>query len=285
MKKKIGLVLEGGAMRGMWTCGVLDSFLDNNVNVDGIIGTSAGGLFGVNYVSKQRERGIRYNKKYCKDYRYMSIFSLLLTGNIINKKFAFYKVSTKLDPFDNEEFKKSKIDFFVTATNVETGNAEYFKITDPFKDMEKLRATSAIPLVSRCVKVDGNKYLDGGVSDSIPIQKMEEMGYDKIIVVLTQPLDFKKKMISEKKQKLVKFLYKRYPNLIKTMFNRHNDYNETIDYIKQQEKNGKVFVIRPSKKLDIGVVERNPDKLDEIYKIGLKDGEKYIKKLKLFIEK
>ena len=104
MKKKIGLVLEGGAMRGMWTCGVLDSFLDNNVNVDGIIGTSAGGLFGVNYVSKQRERGIRYNKKYCKDYRYMSIFSLLLTGNIINKKFAFYKVSTKLDPFDNEEF-------------------------------------------------------------------------------------------------------------------------------------------------------------------------------------
>ena len=285
MKKKIGLVLEGGAMRGMWTCGVLDSFLDNNVNVDGIIGTSAGGLFGVNYVSKQRERGIRYNKKYCKDYRYMSIFSLLLTGNIINKKFAFYKVSTKLDPFDNEEFKKSKIDFFVTATNVETGNAEYFKITDPFKDMEKLRATSAIPLVSRCVKVDGNKYLDGGVSDSIPIQKMEEMGYDKIIVVLTQPLDFKKKMISEKKQKLVKFVYKRYPNLIKTMFNRHNDYNETIDYIKQQEKNGKVFVIRPSKKLDIWVVERNPDKLDEIYKIGLKDGEKYIKKLKLFIEK
>jgi len=283
--KKIGLVLEGGAMRGMWTCGVLDSFLDNEIKVDGIIGTSAGGLFGVNYVSKQRGRGIRYNKKYCKDYRYMSLFSLLLTGNIINKKFAFYKVSLELDPFDNDEFKKSDIDFFVTATNVETGKPEYFKITDPIKDMEKLRATSAIPLVSRKIDVDGKKYLDGGVSDSIPIQKMEEMGYDKIIVVLTQPLDFKKKMITKKKQNMVNFVYKKYPNLIKTMFNRHNDYNETIDYIKKQEKNGKVFVIRPSKKLDIGVVERNPEKLEIIYQQGLKDGNKYMNKLKEFIKK
>jgi len=282
---KIGLVLEGGAMRGMWTSGVLDTFLDNNIKVDGIIGTSAGGLFGVNYVSKQRERGIRYNKKYCRDYRYMSLFSLLLTGNIINKKFAFYKVSTELDPFDNEEFKKSKIDYYVTATNVETGGAEYFKITDPFKDMEKLRATSAIPLVSKCVKIDGKKYLDGGVSDSIPIQKMEEMGYDKIIVVLTQPLDFKKKMINEKKQKIVKFVYKKYPNLIKSMYNRHNDYNETIEYIKKLEKSGKVFVIRPSKKLDIKVVERNPEKLEETYQIGIKDGNSCIKKLNKFLEK
>lgn len=283
--KKIGLVLEGGAMRGMWTCGILDAFLDNDIKVDGIIGTSAGGLFGVNYVSKQRERGIRYNKKYCKDFRYMSIFSLLLTGNIINKKFAFYKVSKELDPFDNEEFKKSKIDFFVTATNVETGCADYFKITDPFEDMEKLRATSAIPLVSKCVEIDGNKYLDGGVSDSIPIQKMEEMGYDKIIVVLTQPLDFKKKQVSEKKQKLVKFVYKKYPNLINSMFNRHNDYNETISHIKKLEKSGKVFVIRPSRKLDIKVVERNPEKLESIYQQGLKDGNKYISKLKTFMKK
>ena len=283
--KKIGLVLEGGAMRGMWTCGILDSFLDNNINVDGIIGTSAGGLFGVNYVSKQRGRGIRYNKKYCKDYRYMSLLSLLLTGNIINKKFAFYKVSLELDPFDNEEFKKSNIDFFVTATNVETGNADYFKITDPVKDMEKLRATSAIPLVSRKIDIDGGKYLDGGVSDSIPIQKMEEMGYDKIIVVLTQPLDFKKKPISKKKENMVKFVYRKNPNLIKTMFNRHNDYNDTIKYIKKREKEGKVFVIRPSRKLDIGVVERNPDKLEEVYQQGLKDGNKYINDLKLFMKK
>ena len=283
--KKIGLVLEGGAMRGMWTSGILDSFLDNKIKVDGIIGTSAGGLFGVNYVSKQRERGIRYNKKYCRDYRYMSLFSLIFTGNIINKNFAFYKVSKELDPFDNEEFKKSKIDFFVTATNVETGKADYFKINDPFEDMEKLRATSAIPLVSKCVKIDGKKYLDGGVSDSIPIQKMEEIGYDKIIVVLTQPLDFKKKKISEKKEKLVKFVYKKYPNLIESMMNRHNDYNETIDYIKKLEKSGKVFVIRPSKKLNIKVVERNPDKLEEIYQIGLKDGNESISKLKEFIKK
>ncbi len=281
---KIGLVLEGGAMRGMWTCGVLDSFLDNNINVNGIIGTSAGGLFGVNYVSKQRERGIRYNKRFCRDYRYMSLLSFLFTGNIINKKFAFYKVSKELDPFDNDAFKKSKIDYYVTATNIKTGYADYFKIIDPIKDMEKLRATSAIPLVSRFVDVDGSKYLDGGVSDSIPIKKMEELGYDKIIVVLTQPLDFKKKPISDKKKKLVQFRYKKYPNLINSMFNRHNDYNDTIKYIKKIEKNGKVFVIRPSKKLDIKVVERNPEKLEKIYQQGLADCEKYINSLKKFLK-
>ena len=281
---KIGLVLEGGAMRGMWTCGVLDTFLDNKIKVNGIIGTSAGGLFGVNYVSKQRGRGIRYNKKYCRDIRYMSLLSFILTGNIINKKFAFYKVSEKLDPFDNEEFKKSKIDFYVTATNVDTGKADYFKITDPINDMEKLRATSAIPLVSRFVKVDGNRYLDGGVSDSIPIQKMEELGYDKIIVVLTQPLDFKKKPVSDNKKKLVKYRYKKYTNLINSMFNRHNDYNDTIKHIKKLEKSGKIFVIRPSEKLNIKVVERNPEKLESIYQQGIEDCSKYINDLKKFLK-
>lgn len=272
-------------MRGMWTCGVLDCLLDNKISVNCIVGTSAGGIFGVNYVSKQRGRGIRYNKKYCRDLRYMSFLSLIFTGNIINKNFAFYKVSEVLDPFDNEQFMNSNIDYYVTATNIETGKAEYFKIDNPLKQIEMLRATSAIPLVSRPVKIDNSFYLDGGVSDSIPIQKMVEMGYDKIIVVLTQPLDFKKSQISDKKMKIVERKYKKYPNLVNSMLNRYKDYNDTIKYIVDNEKSGKIFVIRPSNKLNVKVVERNPDKLQEIYDLGFNDCEKSIKKLEKFISK
>ena len=226
---KVGLVLEGGAMRGMWTCGVLDEMMDNNIEVDGIVGTSAGGIFGVNYFSKQKGRAIRYSMKYAKDYRYMSILSLIFTGNMINKRFAYYKVSKKLDIFDNDTFIKNNKNFYVTATNIKTGEPEYFKITSPMEQLEDLRATSAIPVVSRPVKINNKKYLDGGISDSIPIKKILEMKYDKIIIVLTQPLDYIKK--PAKLNKFIRFKYRKYPNLIKKMEARHNEYNETIKYI------------------------------------------------------
>ena len=167
----IGLVLEGGAMRGMYTAGVLDIFLDNDIKVDYIVGVSAGVLFGVNYMSKQRGRTIRYNKKFVKDKRYMGISSLIKTGNIINKDFAYYEVPFKLDVFDEEEFEKSKTDLYATITNIETGEAEYIKITNVFEQMEVLRATSALPFVSKIVDLEEGKYLDGGISESIPIQK------------------------------------------------------------------------------------------------------------------
>ena len=156
---KVGLVLEGGALRGLYTAGVLDVMMDNDINIDAIIGTSAGALFGVNYFSNQRGRGLRYSLKYANDIRYISKISLLLTGNIVNKRFAYYKMSEKLDKFDNETFKKNNKDFYATITNIETGLPEYIKITDPIKQMEVLRATSAMPLVTRVVKIDGKKYL------------------------------------------------------------------------------------------------------------------------------
>ena len=186
---KIGLVLEGGAMRGMYTAGVLDTFLDNNIEVDGIIGVSAGVLFGVNYLSKQKGRVIRYNKRFINDKRYMGLWSLLTTGNVINKEFSFYEVPQKLDVFDNDTFMKSKIDFWATVTNIETGEAEYIKLEDLFAQMEVLRATSAMPYVSKIVELDSGKYLDGGISDSIPVDKCKELGFDKIIVVLKRPLE------------------------------------------------------------------------------------------------
>lgn len=190
---KVGLVLEGGAMRGMYTSGVLDVFLDEEIKVDGIVGVSAGVLFGVNYLSKQKGRALRYNKKYATDKRYMGISSFLKTGNIINKDFAYYEVPFKLDIFDEKTYEESETDFYATITNVDTGKPEYVKVENVFEQMELLRATSAMPIVSEMIEINGNKYLDGGISDSIPIDKCKNLGYEKIIVILTRPLQYRKK--------------------------------------------------------------------------------------------
>lgn len=281
---KVGLVLEGGSLRGLYSAGVLDIMMDNDINIDCIVGTSAGALFGPNYFSNQRGRAIRYNKRFCKDRRNISMLSFILTGNVVNKNFAYYKITKELDIFDNETFMKSGKELYVTATNIESGKCEYFKINDVLEDMEKLRATSAIPIMTRPVKIDNKFYLDGGVSDSIPVKKCLELGCDKVIVVLTQPEGFIKKKISDKKVKTIKFVFRKYPKLIERMLNRHNDYNECINYINELEKEGKAFVIRPSEKLDIDLIERNPEKLEDIYQIGIKDMKKKIKNLKKYLK-
>ena len=282
---KVGLVLEGGSLRGLYSAGVLDIMMDNDIDIDCIVGTSAGALFGPNYFSKQRGRAIRYNKRYCKDRRNISFLSLIFTGNIVNKKFAYYKITKELDKFDNETFMKSKKELYVTATNIKTAECEYFKIKDVFEDMEKLRATSSIPIMTRPVKINNNYYLDGGISDSIPIKKCQELDCDKMIVILTQPDSYKKEIISTKKQKMIKIIFKKYPKLIKRIMNRHNEYNECVDYIRKLEKEKKIFVIRPSKQLDIDLIERNPDKLESVYQIGINDMKKEIKKLKEYLNK
>lgn len=282
---KVGLVLEGGAMRGLYTAGVLDVMMENNIDIDGIVGTSAGALFGVNYFSRQKGRAIRYNMKYLNDKRFISKKSLFLTGNIINKDFAFYKVTKELDPLDNQAFIENNKEYYATATNVETGKPEYFKITDPINQLEELRATSAMPFASKLIELNGKKYLDGGISDSIPLIKCQELGFDKIIVILTQPLDYRKEKISSKKLKLVHLKYKKYPNLIRTMENRHNDYNEIIEKIIDLENKNEIFVIRPSKPLKIAILEKNPEKLEEIYNIGINDCKKIIKDLKEYLNK
>ena len=281
---KVGLVLEGGALRGLYTAGVLDIMMDNNIEVDAIIGTSAGALFGVNYFSNQRGRGLRYNLKYANDIRYISKLSLLLTGNLVNKSFAYYKVSEKLDPFNNEEFKKTNKDYFATVTNVETGEAEYIKITDPIKQMEALRASSAMPIVTRIVKIDGKKYLDGAIADSIPINKFLD-DYDKIIVVLTQPIDYKKKELDENQIKMIKRKYKKYPEFIKRMINRPSEYNETVDKINKLEKENKIFVIRPSMSLNIDIAKKTKRDIEKVYNIGVEDASRLMSDLKDYLKK
>ncbi len=277
---KIGLVLEGGAMRGMYTAGVLDVFLDENIKVDGIIGVSAGVLFGVNLLSKQRGRVIRYNKKYAKDKRYMGMRSLIKTGNIINNEFAYYEVPKKLDKFDEETFEKSDTDFYATVTNVETGEAEYIKVKNAFEQMELLRATSAMPYVSKIVEYENKKYLDGGIADSIPVEKCKELGYDKIIVVLTRPIEYRKK----KPNKLIaKMIYRKLPNLVKTINNRYINYNNSVEKVIELEKDKEIFVIRPSKTIKIKRIERDPEKLQEMYNLGIEDGKSRMKELKEYI--
>lgn len=281
--KKIGLVLEGGGLRGLYTAGVLDTFMDNNIDIDTIIGVSAGALFGVNYFSKQRGRALRYNKKYSNDKRYMSLRSFILTGNYINKKFAYYTISNELDKFDNKAFKKSKKKMYAVATRLKDGQAEYFEIKDPIKQMEELRATSAIPGLTKIVKINKEKYLDGGVADSIPIDKMQELGMDKIIVVETQPKNYKKKPLKKSIIRFMKIKYIKYPNFIKAMINRHERYNEVKEKIMDLENKKEIFVIRPSKDLNIDIKNKDEKKYQEVYDLGVKDTKKIIKDLKEYL--
>lgn len=277
---KTGLVLEGGAMRGLFTAGVLDVFLDEQIQVDGMVTVSAGALFGVNFPAQQRGRVLRYNLKYLNDKRYMGLHSLLTTGNVVNRDFAFYELPFTLDPFDQTTFSQSNIDFWVTLTNVETGEPEYIKITDAFAQMETLRATSAMPMVSKMVEVDGKRYLDGGIADSIPLQKTFALGYDKIIVVLTQPLDYRKKPSS---MMLFNLIYRKFPKLCERWANRYLEYNQAVERVIELEKQGKIFVIRPSVDLQISRLEKDPAKVQAMYDLGMSDAKKQIQALKDYL--
>ena len=279
---KIGLVLEGGAMRGLFTAGVLDIFLDNNVEVTDVVGVSAGTLFGVNYVSKQRGRALRYNLKYINDKRYMNVKSWVRTGNLINKDFTYYKLPFQLDVFDNKTFKESPINFFATVTNIETGEAEFIKVEDAYKQMETLRATSALPFISEIIEVGDKKYLDGGIANSIPVDFFEKQDFDKVIVILTRPITYRKEKTTGIQYKL---FYKKYPKLVEKLENRYKEYNDTVDKIVELEKEGKLFVIRPSENITIKRLEKDVEKLQKVYDLGLKDGNNIIEDLKQYLEK
>lgn len=281
---KVGLILEGGAMRGLFSAGVLDQMLDNNIKIDKIVGVSAGALFGVNYFSKQKKRALRYSLKYASDKRYISIRNLILTGNIVSKKFAYYKVQKELDKFDNETFINSNGEFEAVATNLETGLPEYLPIKDAFKDIEKLRASSSVPLVSRIVRIGNKKYLDGAISSSIPIDRLINEKYDKIIVVLTRPIDYKKEPLSKRSIRMVNFRYRKYPKFIKAMKNRYIMYNNTLEKIKDLENKGKIFVLRPSANLGVSVIERDKEKLKYVYNLGEKIAKDKMEDLKKYLE-
>lgn len=275
--RKTGLVLEGGGMRGIYTAGVLDVFMEEELNFDGVIGVSAGAIHGCSYISGQRGRNIRYYKKYCNDKRFMSFRNVILTGDIAGEKFCYHDLPERLDPYDYEAFNASKTKFYVTCSNLETGKAEYLNLTDMKDEIDLLRASASLPYVSRIVKVNGMKLLDGGCTDSIPAVAFRKMGYEKCVVVLTRHKGYVKK---PEKSALAKLFYGKYPDFIKAMETRHDAYNKSVAEIEKLEQEGKIFVIRPSVELSIGRMEGDPEKLQQVYDIGVKDAQNQLELLK-----
>lgn len=279
-KNKVVLVLEGGAMRGLYTAGVLDVFMKNNIKIDTIIGVSAGALFGINYKSKQIGRALRYNLKYAHDKRYMGMYSLITTGDVMNKDFCFNKLVYELDPLDFKTYDNSDIEFYAVVTNVETGQAEYIEIKDAKNDMEYLRASGSMPFVSNLVQINGNKYLDGAIGDPIPLKKALDLGYEKIIVVQTRPAGY----IKAKSLLPFGLVYKKYPEFVKAASKGYIKYNETLNLIKKYENDGKILALRPSEKIKMKRVEKDLRKLQAIYDVGVKDCNKNLEKIKKYID-
>ncbi|MDO4616585.1 MAG: patatin family protein [Lachnospiraceae bacterium] len=278
---KTGLVLEGGAMRGMYTAAVLDVFLDQGIRFDAIAGVSAGALFGVNFLSGQKGRVIRYNKKYNRDRKYMGLLPLLKEGNIVSTEYAYHRVPEKLDPFDNETYMCSDTDFYAVLTNVKTGMPEYVKITDVFRQMDTLRASGSLPFVSRPVEIDGESYLDGGISDSIPYEFLrKKLGCSRLVVILTRDLAYRKKPSSPK---LIHLLSRKMPAIEQRMLVRHETYNKAVEKLCEMEKRGEVFIIRPSEPIEIGRLEKDPSKLQAVYDLGRKDALEQIENLREYL--
>lgn len=282
MKK--GLVMEGGALRGLFTAGILDVLLENNIEFDGAIGVSAGAAFGCNYKSKQIGRTIRYNRKYCNDKNYCGWSSWLKTGNFYNEQFAYIDLPQKLDVFDEKTFQENPMEFYVVSTDVITGKPFYKMLVDGGADDVKwLRASSAMPMMSKIVEVEGGFYLDGGMSDSIPLEYFESIGYNKNIVITTQPKGFVKE--PNKFLPFIKMAYRKYPKLIETVANRHIMYNHQLKYIEEAEKADRAFVIRPFNALNIKPGERNVAELDRVYDMGIKQATELLEDIKRFLEK
>ncbi|MBO4216120.1 MAG: patatin family protein [Bacteroidaceae bacterium] len=264
---KRGLVLEGGGMRGLFSEGILDVMLENGCQVDGMIGVSSGALFGCNFKSHQIGRGLRYNIRFKDDPRYMGWASFLRTGNIVNAEFAYHTMPMELDVFDIATFEADPTAFYLVCTDIQTGSPVY-RLIDHVEDstLEWFRATSSMPIASIPVEIDGVKYLDGGLVDCIPLQHFQSIGYERNIVILTQPKGYQKqpaKMIP-----LFRLFHHKYPKIAECMQRRHEMYNAQRLYIEQQAQQGNTLAIYPDHPLDIGRIELDEPKLRAIYQHG-----------------
>lgn len=265
MKK--GLILEGGAMRGMFTAGVLDVLMENGIEFDGAIGVSAGATFGCNIKSRQVGRAIRYNKRFSHDWRYCSIRSLLTTGDLYGADFCYNVLPHELDIFDLDTYRANPMEFYVVVSDCETGKPVYKRLdTCDETDLKWMRASASMPLASRIVEVDGFKLLDGGMTDSIPIDYFESIGYNRNVIVLTQPDTYRKK--PNRLLLLMRLFLRRYPMIIKAMRDRHIEYNRTTATIRERAARGEVFVICPDKPLNISRTSKNPDEMQRVYDEG-----------------
>ena len=279
MKK--GLVLEGGAMRGLFSAGVIDILMENNLLPDGVIGVSAGAAFGCNMKSKQPGRVIRYNKKLAHDWRYASFRSLLTTGDYFGGEYAYHYMPRHLDYFDVETFNNNPMEFWAVCTNVGTGKAVYKRLMEVDNNcLEYIRASASMPIAARIVTVEGKKLLDGGIADSIPLRFFQEQGYDRNLVVLTQPANYVKE--PNKLMPLMRLWLRRHARIIRALEQRHIMYNNQLEYVRQEEKKSNTLVLRPEAVLTIGHLSHNPDDMQATYEHGRKVATKHLEEIKAF---
>ena len=279
MKK--GLVLEGGAMRGLFTAGVIDVMMKHGVEPDGLIGVSAGAAFGCNYKSRQPGRAIRYNKRFAKDKRYCSWQSWWKTGDLYNAEFGYHVIPTQYDIFDDKAFEENPMVFYAVCTNVETGEAVYKQLTEATPlTYDWIRASASMPLASKVVELEGMKVLDGGVADSIPLEYFERIGYERNVVILTQPDGYVKE--HNRLMPLMRIALRKYPKMIEAMDKRHLMYNQQLVYVYEAEQAGRALVIRPPETLPIGHISHDPKEMQRVYDIGRETGERQIEAIKRF---
>ena len=271
--KNLGLVVEGGASRAYYACGVMDGLLDAKIYADYVVGTSAGIANAVSYVSRQKGRNYKIGTEYTCDKRYMA-FKYMLKPKVrsyYNMDFVMNEIPNKHVPFDFDTFRNFKGEIEATVTNIRTGKAEYLPVSRNDRKFTVLHATCALPILFKPVKIHGEEYMDGGIADSIPVNRAFDCGCEKAIVILTQPRDYRKK--HDKSLDLSAKLYKKYPDFAKALLSRPENYNKTLENIEELEKQGKVFVIAPNESLGIKRTERSPKEIDRIFNQGIRDFE------------
>lgn len=276
--------MEGGALRGLFTAGILDVLMENGVRFDGLVGVSAGAAFGCNYKSGQAGRVIRYNKRFAHEWRYCSWRSWIATGDLFGGEFCYHKMPDELDVFDKETFDSNPMEYYAVCTDVETGEAVYKRLMKCSPETyEYIRASASMPMVSNIVEVGGRKLLDGGVTDSIPLRFFQQQGYERNLVILTQPADYQKR--HNRLMPILRLWLHRYPKMIEALDRRHEMYNQQLEYVREEERKGNTYVIRPPQKLVIGHISHDENEMQGVYQMGRRVGEGRLKDIVEFLEK
>lgn len=281
--KNTGLILEGGGMRGVYTAGVLDCFMDNDIWLSHCYGVSAGAVNATNYLSKQRGRTFRITADYINDKRYCSVKNLLTTGDLFGADFLYNRIPNELDPFDYKAFEKSDTRMTAVVTNITTGQPEYKPLTDLRREMQWLRASCSLPLLSKPVALGGGSYLDGGISDSIPLAKAMKDGHTKNIVILTRHDGYQKEPEGITAL-LGRLLYSHYPRTLEVGKRRHLMYNRQLTLVAEQERLGNALVLRPKEPVTIGRAEKDKKKLTALYEQGYADAKEKRNEIMEFLE-
>jgi len=269
--QKVGLVLEGGGMRGLYTAGALEFFMEKGIEFGYVIGVSAGACNAASYVSGQKGRNKVVNTAFLKDWRFAGLRSFLIKGSLFGMDFIFDEIPNRLVPFDYETFYKSTVNLKIVATDCHTGRPVYFDKTDFDRRLTVLRASSSLPLVSPMINYRGLSLLDGGIADPVPIHRAVSDGCPLNVIVLTRNSGYKKEPVNFPEKLLYKAKYRQYPQLVGAIMKKHIIYNRAMDYIEALEKKGKAVVIRPTRKLTVGRYEKDVDRLLDLHEQGYED--------------